>query len=99
MGIEADEIIFDYIGVNSLHGSLSPEPGLEPNEVGLRVTIKSPKESDIMKAIRGTYALDLSGPAAQTGVFHLPPREMIAMWPTLIPREEIQHEVILTEIP
>ena len=99
MGIEADEIRFDYIGVNSLHGSLSPEPEVELNEVGLRVAVKSPEESNVMKVIRDIYALDLSGPAAQTGVFHLPPREMIAMWPTLIPREEIQHEMMVTEIP
>ena len=99
MGIEADEIRFDYIGVNSLHGSLSPEPEVELNEVGLRVAVKSTEESNVIKVIRDIYALDLSGPAAQTGVFHLPPREMIAMWPTLIPREEIQHEVVVTEIP
>jgi hypothetical protein len=99
MGIEADEIRFDYIGVNSLHGPLSPEPEVEPSEVGLRMAIKSPKESDVRKAIRDVYALDVSGPAGQTGVFHLPPTEMIAMWPTLIPREAIQHDVMITEIP
>jgi len=99
MGIEADEIRFDYIGVNSLHESLSPEPEVELNEVGLRVAVKSPEESNVMKVIRDIYALDLSGPAAQTGVFHLPPREMIALWPTLIPREEVQHEMVVTEIP
>ncbi|MCK4723753.1 MAG: DUF1446 domain-containing protein, partial [Dehalococcoidia bacterium] len=99
MGIEADEIKFDYIGVNSLHGSLSPEPEVELNEVGLRIAVKSPKESDVIKVIRDICAMDLSGPAAQTGVFHLPHREIIAMWPTLIPREEIQHKVVVTEIP
>ena len=99
MGIEADEIKFDYIGVNSLHGSLSPEPEVELNEVGLRIAVKSPKESDVIKVIRDIYAMDLSGPAAQTGVFHLPHREIIAMWPTLIPRGEIQHKVVVTEIP
>jgi hypothetical protein len=96
--LEVDDIKFDYIGFNSLHGTLSPEPEFELNEVCLRTTIKSPRESDIAEVIREVYALDLSGPAAQTGVVHLPTREMIAMWPTLIPREEIKHEVFIAEI-
>ncbi len=99
MGIVADEIQFDIVGVNALHGRLSPEPEVEPNEVALRVAIKSPSEAEINRAIRDVYALDLSGPAAQTGVFHTPPREMVAMWPTLIPREEVPHEIQITEIP
>jgi hypothetical protein len=99
MGIRADEIRFDYVGFNSLHGPLSPEPAVEPNEIALRIAIKSPSESDITRAMRDVYALDLSGPAAQAGVFHLPAKEMIAMWPTLVPREEIKWEVAVTEIP
>jgi len=96
MGLEANEIRFDYIGFNSLHGPLSPQ--VEPNEVGLRIAIKAPREPDITRAIRDVYALDLSGTAAQTGVFHVAPREMIALWPTLVPREEVQPELKVTEI-
>ncbi len=99
MGIVTDEIRFDYIGVNSLHGSLSPQPEVELNEVGLRIAIKSPREADILKAMRDVYGTALNGPQGLAGHFHLPPREMIAMWPTLIPREEIQHKLMLIKIP
>ena len=98
LGFAADEIRFDLIGVNALHGSLAPEPREEPNEVGLRVTVKAQREGAILQCIREVYAMALSGPAAETGVFHLPPREMIALWPTLIPREEVPHRISITEI-
>ncbi len=98
LGFATDEVRFDLIGVNALHGHVAPEPREEINEVGLRVTIKAQREAAIMQCIREVYAMDLSGPAAQTGVFHLPPREMIALWPTLIPRAEVPYRVSITEI-
>ena len=37
LGVHPEEIRFEYVGVNALHGRTAPQPDYEMNEVGLRI--------------------------------------------------------------
>ncbi|MBA7541174.1 hypothetical protein ES705_33481 [subsurface metagenome] len=47
--LEAEEIHFDYVGVNMLHGTVSPEPSSDLNEVGLRVVARTKTREEASK--------------------------------------------------
>lgn len=94
LGIEADEIIAEYIGVNSLHGALAPDPDYELNEVRLRMAARCRSKAEAEKVAREFPPLLLSGPPTASAVAGTPaPRELIGLWSTLIPRSEIEPYV------
>ena len=39
--LRADEVRIDFLGVNAVHGELSPEPAVPPYEVGVRVAARA----------------------------------------------------------
>ena len=98
LGLRFESLRIDLAGVNALHGPLAPEPECELNEVAVRVAAKGPREGDILAAMREIYAMDLSGPAAAAGAFHAGPREMIALWPTRVPRGEIAPGIRVEQV-
>jgi hypothetical protein len=100
MGLNIEEIRFDYIGVNSIHGPLSTPPNPdELNEVRVRVAVKTKNQSDAAKVRREVTALWTHGPVGTTAVISPPPpREVIALWPTLIPRELVPTQVTMLEV-
>jgi hypothetical protein len=86
------ELRFDYIGVNSIHGdSLSPAPR-EPYEVRLRVAarVESLKLASLIP--QEVEALYTNGPAGGGGV-STSTKEVIAMLSTYVPRELISHKI------
>jgi hypothetical protein len=100
LGLKINEIRFDYIGVNSIHGSLSevPHPD-EVNEVRVRVAVKTDTEVDAGKVRREVTHLWTHGPVGTTAVISPPPpRQVVSLWPTLIPREFVPTKLTMMEV-
>lgn len=99
IGLDAEEVRFDMIGVDSCHWSASPEPDDDINEVRIRVAAKCAQRSEAAKVAREAVMLMGSGPIGSTGQLNTPgPREVFALWPTLIPREEVTQTVTIKEM-
>ncbi len=97
--LDADEVRFDMIGVNSCHWSAAPAPDPDINEVRIRVAAKCADRSEAGKVARECVMLMGTGPIGSTGQLNTPPpREVFALWPTLIPREEISQTVEIREL-
>ncbi len=96
LGVEPIELHFDYIGVNALHGPTAPPPG-EMNEVGLRVAARTntKEEADTVKR-ESTHLWTLGG--IGTGYLSpAQPRPSVSLWPTLVPREQVQMKLTMIE--
>ncbi|MFY0545056.1 acyclic terpene utilization AtuA family protein [Brevibacillus sp. H7] len=86
-----EEIRTDYLGYNSLHGPLAQEPKEELNEVYLRMAVRARSKEDAARFGRLFPPLALNGPPTLSGFTGMqPPRELIGMWSSLVPREEIE---------
>ncbi|WP_260287166.1 acyclic terpene utilization AtuA family protein [Peribacillus aracenensis] len=97
--LEAEEVRYDLIGVDSCHWSASPEPDPDINEVRLRVAAKCREKKEAAKVARETTSLMGVGPIGATGQLGAPaPREVFALWPTLVPREEVKTRVEIKEV-
>jgi hypothetical protein len=90
-GLKYDEIRSDYIGYNSLHGPLAdPTGAAELNEVVYRIVVRTREEKEAERLFRELVPLGLNGPPTATGNFQrAKPRELLTLWSTLLPREEI----------
>ncbi len=92
---------FDYIGLNSIHGPLAPMPSNldEINEIRLRVAVKTTSREYANQVRREVTHLWTHGPVGTTAVISPPPpREIISLWPTLIPRELVSQKVTFKEV-
>ncbi len=92
LGVEPEELRFDYLGVNTLHGSTAPLPEGDMNEVGLRLAAKcrTQQEADVVRR-EATHLWTLGGAGTAFGV-PFRPRPVIAAWPTLVPRDALKIE-------
>jgi len=101
VGLKANEIRADYIGYNSVFGAVAEKlkEGHEPLEVRLRVTAKTDTREEAAKVPREMTWLMGGGPIGSSGQLNAPaPREVLALWPSLIPRELVQPKVIMMEV-
>ncbi|HEX2910628.1 MAG TPA: acyclic terpene utilization AtuA family protein [Chloroflexia bacterium] len=90
IGFKALELRTDYIGYNGLHGPLAPRP-VEPNEIVLRVAAHTAEQAEAEKLFRELVPLGLNGPPTASGVGSRPrPRELLTLWPALMPRQEVE---------
>lgn len=94
-GIMIDELKMDFIGADSLHGSLGC-PTVEPYEVRLRVAARVATKALAEAVVREVESLYTNGPAAGGGVTHSI-REVIAVQSVLIPREQVRASVTMLE--
>lgn len=95
--INIDELRVDYIGINSLHGEASlPSPG-PPYEVRLRVAGRTKKKID---AVRLGNEVGSACGRGYFGGIHAATymREVLAIYPVLIPREIVKPQVIIEEV-
>lgn len=96
--LKAQKLQFDYIGINTLHGEVAPEPDADLNEVGLRIAARTETREEADKIRREvTHLWTLGGIGAAVGV-PMRARPVISLWPTLIPREAVETKVIMKEV-
>lgn len=101
VGLKANEIRIDYIGYNSVFGGVAEKlkEGHEPLEVRFRVAVKTDTLKEAAKVPREMTWLMGGGPIGSSGQLNAPaPREVIALWPSLIPSELIKPKVIMMEV-
>jgi hypothetical protein len=98
LGLRFDEIYTEYFGVNACHGPAAA-PSSDPPEVQLRIGVRSHDRAAVDRFTRELIPLVLSGPPTATGFGdgRPPVREVVAYWPALVPREEIETRVEVVE--
>ncbi|MCL4767461.1 MAG: acyclic terpene utilization AtuA family protein [Hyphomicrobiaceae bacterium] len=97
MGLVADEVQFDYIGVNMLHGPAAPTAECDLNEVGLRVAVHTETREEAEKVRRACSNLWIMGPGGTSFGTPIKTRPVVAAWPTLVPRHVVRQQVEILE--
>jgi hypothetical protein len=95
------EMRIDFIGLNSIHGPLAamPECVDELNEVRVRVAVKTTSREYANLVRREVTHLWTHGPVGTTAVISPPPpRQVISLWPTLLPRELAPQCTMVKEV-
>ncbi|MGE4338947.1 MAG: acyclic terpene utilization AtuA family protein [Pigmentiphaga sp.] len=98
LGLQADEIQIDYIGMNMLHGPAAPPTDHDHNEVGLRVAVRTRSRDEAEKVRRACSHMWIMGPGGTSFGTPMKPRPVVSLWPTLVPRELVQQTVTVLEV-
>jgi hypothetical protein len=97
VALDAQELRIDFLGVNAIHGAMSPEPAAPPYEVAVRVAARTRTRAEAEKVGREVDGMAVSG-VGHTGK-RVPHgervREVIGIWSTLVPRDAITPEIHL----
>lgn len=89
-GLHFEKIHTEFLGYNATHGRLAGPPDPEMPEVQLRIGVRSKDRATVERFTREVAPLVLTGPPGVTGYGSKPEvKEIVAFWPALIPREEI----------
>ncbi len=98
-GVTPRELRVDFMGVNMLGGETSrwPENG-EMNEVGLRVVARTHTYAEADAIRREVTHLWVTGPVGTSFGVPFTPRPVIALWPTLVPREMVKTTSFVMEV-
>ena len=97
--LEAQEVRFDYLGVNAVHREASPPMSHEPYEIILRVAIKTQSRAEADKlrkevdplAVNGVYGTGKWATSASGSRV----RSVIGLSSCLVPREVVSTTVTL----
>lgn len=90
--IEAEEIVAEYIGLNSLHGPVAaPVDEDKVNEVYLRMAVRTRERAEAVRFSKLFSPLILNGPPF-IGLIpgSSPVRGLIGIWSSLLPRELVE---------
>src|SRR3954468_2351785 len=100
LGLRFDQILTEFVGANATHGALAGEPDAEAPEVQLRIGVRGEDRKSIERFTKEIAPLILTGPPAVTGFAGGRPKveEIVAYWPALIPKTEIEPRVEVTEV-
>jgi len=98
LGVQFEDLRIDYIGVNMLHGEAAPVEDKDMNEVGLRIAgrTKTRQEAEVVR--REATHLWTMGPIGASFGVPLNVRPVIALWPSLVPREAVRVESQIMEV-
>ena len=91
VGLQAEEVRIDFLGLNAIHGAMSPADQPEPYEVAVRVAARCSTREEATKVGREVDGMAVCG-VGMTGkrVPHQErTREIIGVWSSLVPREKI----------
>lgn len=97
--LEARDVRFDIIGVNAIHGAMSPAPAQAPYEVAVRVAARCGSRAEAAKVGREVDGMAVSG-LGSTGKrvpYQDRVREVIGIWSTLIDRDAVSPQVEFVE--
>ena len=95
-GVAANELRFDLIGVDSLHGGQVSAHANEPYEVRVRVTGRTDNLREAIRIGNEVETLYTNGPAGGGGAFKSA-RDVVAVASVLLPRELAQPQVQFVE--
>jgi hypothetical protein len=95
LGLEYEQILTEFVGVNATHGALSGPPDPEAPEVQLRIGVRARERAPVERFTREIAPLVLTGPPSVTGFAGGRPavEEVVAYWPALIDRRQIEPHV------
>ncbi len=98
LGLTFDEIRTEFIGYNSSHQHIASDRD-EPEEVMMRIGVRSSNESTVSAFGMEVAPLILTGPPSVTGFAggRPKPSEVISYWPALIPKTLVAPEVVMME--
>ncbi len=91
VGLQAEDVRIDFLGLNAIHGAATPPDAPEPYEVAVRVAARTRTREEAVKVGREVDGMAVSG-IAHTGkrVPHQDrTREVIGVWSSLVPREQV----------
>jgi hypothetical protein len=99
LGLKFDEILTEFVGANATHGPLAGQPSDLP-EVQLRVGVRSENRAAVERFTKEIAPLVLTGPPGVTGFAGGRPKveEIVAYWPALIPKTEINASVNMIDV-
>ncbi|HST53940.1 MAG TPA: acyclic terpene utilization AtuA family protein [Pyrinomonadaceae bacterium] len=100
LGLKFDQILTEFVGANATHGPLAGEPSVDAPEIQLRVGVRGEDRKAVERFTKEIAPLILTGPPAVTGFAGGRPKveEIVAYWPALIPKTEIEARVEVTEV-
>jgi hypothetical protein len=95
-GAHFEEIRTEFLGYDSCFGPRAEHPECL-NEVVMRIGVRSPERSAVDRFSREIAPLILTGPPSVTGFSggRPKPSEVIAYWPSLVPKTAVAPEVLL----
>lgn len=95
LGLEFEQVLTEFVGVDATHGPLAGPPDPEAPEVQLRVGVRGKDRAAVERFTREIAPLVLTGPPSVTGFAGGRPevQEVVAYWPALIDRTEIEPHV------
>jgi acyclic terpene utilization AtuA family protein len=94
IGLQAEEVRYDVIGLNALHGAASRHARGQPYEVRLRVAARTSSMKDAVRVGNEVETLYTNGPAGGGGATKSA-REVLAVASTFVPRERVSWSVAL----
>lgn len=95
VGLEAEDLRIDFLGLNAIHGAATPADAPEPYEIAVRVAARTRTREQANKVGREVDGMAVSG-IGHTGkrVPHADRiREVIGVWSSLVPREAVPASV------
>ena len=98
-GYAFEETSTEFLGVDSCHGAIAPEPNVV-NEVVLRVGVRDRDRAKVDRFGRELAPLVTSGPPGVTGFAGGRPKanEVLGFWPALIPKHLVHTEVTVEQV-
>ncbi|HEX7954173.1 MAG TPA: acyclic terpene utilization AtuA family protein, partial [Burkholderiales bacterium] len=91
VNLDAEEMRIDFLGLNAIHGAMTPRDAPEPYEIAVRVAARTKTREEAIKVGREVDGMAVSG-VGMTGkrVPHQDrTREIIGVWSSLVPREKV----------
>lgn len=95
LGLEFEQVLTEYVGVNATHGPLAGEASPDLPEVQLRVGVRAREKAPVERFTREIAPLVLTGPPSVTGFAGGRPQveEIVAYWPALIDRRAVEPHI------
>ena len=100
LGLRFEQVLTEFVGVNATHGTLAGNPSPDLAEVQLRVGVRGNDRAAVERFTKEIAPLILTGPPGVTGFAGGRPKveEIVAYWPALIPKNEIEAKVELLDV-
>jgi hypothetical protein len=95
LGLSFEQILTEFVGADATHGRLAGKPHPDSPEIQLRIGVRAREKAPVDRFTREIAPLVLTGPPSVTGFAGGRPQveEVVAYWPALIDRREIEPGV------